>query len=383
MGRLEKYSKWVMSLIFAIIVIAVYKTFDNFNKILDVLKMIWSALTPFVIGFVIAYIFNMPIKRIDKGLKNSKRKFISKNAKPISIISVYFVALFLLLIIIRLIVPALYKNVVDLYYNVPRYFDEAISALVKWQDKHNITLFEVDKLTATNAFNNILNSIDITQFSKYAQGVVKITSGVTNFMIGVIASVYMLVEKERIVAAGQRLCRVIFKEETAEKFIEDATKINDIFSKYIFCQLLDAAMMTVLATIILSLLKVKYAIILGALIGIFNLIPYFGAIIAGASSVLITLITGGLLKAVWTGLALALLQQVDGNFIGPKIMGEVLDISPLWIIFAVTLGGGLFGVGGMVISVPIFMVIKMILSEVIVQAEAKKASRLKEEENDE
>lgn len=383
MGRLEKYSKWVMSLIFAIIVIAVYKTFDNFNKILDVLKMIWSALTPFVIGFVIAYIFNMPIKRIDKGLKNSKRQFISKNAKPISIISVYFVALFLLLIIIRLIVPALYKNVVDLYYNVPRYFDEAISTLVKWQDKHNITLFEVDKLTATNAFNNILNSIDITQFSKYAQGVVKITSGVTNFMIGVIASVYMLVEKERIVAAGQRLCRVIFKEETAEKFIENVTKINDIFSKYIFCQLLDAAMMTVLATIILSLLKVKYAIILGALIGIFNLIPYFGAIIAGASSVLITLITGGLLKAVWAGIALALLQQVDGNFIGPKIMGEVLDISPLWIIFAVTLGGGLFGVGGMVISVPIFMVIKMILSEVIVQAEARKASGLNEEENDE
>ncbi len=383
MGRLEKYSKWVMSLIFAIIVIAVYKTFDNFNKILDALKMIWSALTPFVIGFVIAYIFNMPIKRIDKGLKNSKRQFICKNAKPISIISVYFVALFLLLIIIRLIVPALYKNVVDLYYNVPRYFDETISALVKWQDKHSITLFEVDKLTATNAFNNILNSIDVTQFSKYAQGVVKITSGVTNFMIGVIASVYMLVEKERIVAAGQRLCRVIFKEETAEKFIEDVTKINDIFSKYIFCQLLDAAMMTVLATIILSLLKVKYAIILGALIGIFNLIPYFGAIIAGVSSVLITFITGGLLKAVWAGIALALLQQVDGNFIGPKIMGEVLDISPLWIIFAVTLGGGLFGVGGMVISVPIFMVIKMILSEVIVQAEARKASGLNEEENDE
>lgn len=383
MRRMEKYSKWVMSLMFAIIVIAVYKTFDNFNKILDVLKMAWSALTPFIIGFIIAYIFNMPIKKIDKRLKESKRAFLSKNSKPISIISVYFVAIFLLLIVIRLVVPALYRNIFDLYYNVPKYFDEAISALVEWQRKHNIALFEVDELTATSAFNNILSRIDITQFSKYAQGVVKITSGVTNFMIGIVASIYMLIEKDRIVSAGKRLCRLILKEEASEKFIEDVTKINDIFSKYIFCQLLDAGMMTVLATIILSLLKVKYAMILGALIGICNLIPYFGAIIAGALSVVITLITGGIFKAIWAAIALAILQQVDGNFIGPKIMGEVLDISPLWIIFAVTLGGGLFGVGGMVVSVPIFMVIKMILSEVVAQAELRKASKRNEEENNE
>ncbi|MBR4723547.1 MAG: AI-2E family transporter [Clostridia bacterium] len=374
MQKFEKYSKWVMALIFAVIVIAVYKTFDNFNKVADVIKTAWSALAPFVIGFVIAYIFNMPINKIDAVLKKSKNRFLKKNSKPISITSVYLISILLLLIVIRSIVPALYRNMVDLYYNVPRYFDETISALVKWQKEHNITLFELDEVTATNTFNSILSRIDITQFSKYAQGVVKITSGVVNFMIGAIASVYMLIEKERIIALGKRLCSIIFSEKTAKKIIRDVAKINEIFSKYIFCLLLDAVMMTVLATVILSLLKVKYAIILGALIGICNLIPYFGAIIAGVSSVLITLITGGLLKAVWTAIALAILQQVDGNFIGPKIMGEVLDISPLWIIFAVTLGGGLFGVGGMVISVPIFMVIKMILAEVISQVEQKKAS---------
>lgn len=375
MERFEKYSRWVMALIFAIIVIAVYKTFDNFNKIIDVIKLAWSALTPFVIGFVIAYIFNMPCKRIDAGIKKSKYKAFSKNSKAISIVLVYAAALLLLLIVIRSIVPALYKNALDLYYNAPKYFEQVISALVKWQQKHNITIFEVDKLTATNALNNILNSIDLTQFSKYAQGVIKITSSVMNILIGVIASVYMLIEKERIVASAKRLCRLIFKKETAEKFIKDVAKINDIFSKYIFCLLLDAVMMTLLATVVLSLLRVKYAIILGTLIGVCNLIPYFGAIIAGVSSVLVTLITGGILKAIWAAIALAILQQVDGNFIGPKIMGNVLDISPLWIIFAVTLGGGLFGVGGMVISVPIFMVIKMIFSEISDRLEARKANK--------
>lgn len=383
MRNFEKYSQWIMALIFSVIVIITYKTFDNFDKIVEVIKMAWSALTPFVIGFVIAYIFNMPIKKIDSGLKKSKRAFFSRNSKAISIVSVYFAALFLLFVVIRSIVPALYRNLLDLYYNVPKYFDDAMSAIVKWQNGHNITLFEVDKLTATNAFNNILNSIDVTQFSKYAQGVVKITSGVTNLMIGAIASVYMLVEKDRIVEASKRLCKIFLKEESADKFIDTVTKINEVFSKYIFCQLLDAALMTVLATVILSLLKVKYAMILGVLIGVCNLIPYFGAMIAGVSSVIITLITGGALKALWAAIALALLQQVDGNFIGPKIMGEVLDISPLWIIFAVTLGGGMFGVGGMVLSVPVFIVIKMILSEILGRLEAKKAVKSDEEEKNE
>lgn len=372
MKAFERYGKWGMALLFAVIVIAVYKTFDNFNKIIDAAKTVWDALTPFVTGFIIAYIFNMPCKKINGALEKSKYAFLKKNSKAISIISVYAAAVLLLVVIMHLIIPALYKNIIDLYYNMPKYFDQAISAIIAWQNEHDIKLLQVDEITATNALNEMLARIDVTQFSKYAQGVVKLTSGVMNFLIGVIASVYMLIEKERIVALCKRLCRLFFKTETSDKFMGGVIKINEIFSKYIFCLLMDAALMTVLATVTLSLLRVKYAMILGLMIGICNLIPYFGAIIAGASSVVITLITGGVLKAIWTAIAILVLQQVDGNFIGPKIMGDALDVSPLWIIFAVTLGGGLFGVGGMVVSVPVFVAVKMILSEVIGDAEARK-----------
>ena len=262
----------------------------------------------------------------------------------------------------------------ELYYNVPKYFDEATSTIIEWQEKNNITIIQFDAATATTTLSRVLSNIDIAQFSKYAQGVVKLTSGLLNFVIGLIASIYMLIEKDRIIALFKRLFRLILKENKAKKIIETLSKTNQIFAKYIFCLLLDAIMMAVLATIVLSILNVKYAIILGTIIGICNLIPYFGAIIAGISTVVITLITGGPVKAIWTGVALMVLQQVDGNFVGPKIMGEVLDISPLWIIFAVTFGGGLFGIGGMVISVPIFMVIRMIASELIKDIEDRKAA---------
>ena len=154
----------------------------------------------------------------------------------------------------------------------------------------------------------------------------------------------MLIDKEKIKASCRRVLYLILKEEKSSKLIMYVKRINGVFSKYIFCLLLDALIMAVAATTILSILNVKYAMILGLMIGVLNLIPYFGAICAAVLSIIITLITGGFFQALWTAIALIVLQQIDGNFIGPKIMGQVLDASPLWIIFAVTLGGGLFGI---------------------------------------
>ena len=109
------------------------------------------------------------------------------------------------------------------------------------------------------------------------------------------------------------------------------------------------------------------------MIGIFNLIPYFGAIIAGCLSVIITLLTGGFFKALWAAIFLIILQQIDGNFTSPKIMGGVLDTSPLLIILAVTLGGGLFGIVGMIISVPIVVTIKMAITDFMKEKEAEQS----------
>ncbi len=381
MKRFEEYGKWIMALMFAIIVIAVYKTFDNFSKIAEIAKTALDALSPLIIGFVIAYIFNMPCRKIEFKLTKSKFSFLRRRSKGISILFVYLLAVFLFFIGMRLILPALYKNILDLYYNIPKYFEEAVSTITEWQEKNDSKLIQLDKVTATNALSSVLSNIDISQFSKYAQGVIKLTSGVLSFVIGVVASIYMLIEKERIINLCKRFCKLVFKEKNAKKIIETLGKINQIFSKYIFCLLLDAALMAVATTIALSLLGVKYAIILGATIGICNLIPYFGAIISGVSAVVITLITGGPTQAIWTGVVLLVLQQIDGNFIGPNIMGEVLDISPLWIMFAVTLGGGLFGIGGMVVSVPIFMGVRMIVTEIVRNLEARKAARKANEEN--
>ncbi len=373
MKKFDKYRSWIIAFVFAVAVIAVYKTFDNFYKITEFIGVVIKALSPFVIGFIIAYILNIPAIKIENLCKKNKYGFIKKRSKGISIVGVYLITALLFYIAIRAIAPALYRNFVDLYNNIPGHINEALATIESLQKQYGFTLFEINEANIINAFNTFLGKIDITEFGKYAKGVVNITSGVINVFIGIIVSVYMLIEKEKIKKSLKRIARVLLKEEKAGKLIENVRKINNIFSKYLFCLLLAATIMAVLATIVLSILRVKYAIILGIMIGIFNLIPYFGAIIAGVLSVLITLLTGGFFQALWAAIALIILQQIDGNFTSPKIMGEVLDASPLLIILAVTLGGGLFGIGGMIISVPIVVTVKMAITEFIDEKEQEES----------
>lgn len=375
MKKFEKYSNWIFILVLFVIGVTVYKTFDNFYVITDGIAFLIDILSPFIIGFIIAYILNIPCKKISNACEKSKYKYIREKHKPISILSVYLVAVLILFVVVRTVVPAIYKNLLDLYYNIPRYAEEILMKFSKWQDENGVIIFELNEDSAKNAISKLLEAIDIKEFSKYAKGVINITSGVVDFFVGIVVSVYMLIDKEKIKNSLKKIIYLLINKNVCDKIIGVVKRTNDVFSKYIFCLLIDAAVMSVLSTIVLSILKVKYAIILGCTIGIFNLIPYFGAIFAIAITIIITFITGGLFQAIWTFVLLLILQQLDGNFIGPKIMGEVLNASPLLIIFAITLGGGIFGIGGMIVSVPLFIVLRMIISDFLKEKELKTSGK--------
>ena len=168
-----------------------------------------------------------------------------------------------------------------------------------------------------------------------------------------------------------RVVSIIFLRDKSENIFEYVAKTNDIFTQYIYCKLLEALIMTLFSTLALTILGIRYSLILGIVIGIFSIIPYFGSIISTVISVIITIFSTGIFPAIWTCAALLVLEQIDGNFIGPKIIGDKLNMRPLWVIFAVTVGGGLFGMIGLLLSVPVLMVIKMIISDLLNERERK------------
>ncbi len=372
MRKYQKYTKWIVPFVFGVALIVVYKTFDNISNVFNFVGDVFAAITPFVVGFIIAYILNLPCKKLEKFYTKTKLAFIQKKAKSFSIITIYVILLLVLMIFIRTIIPNLYSNIVDLYNNIIPFTQNAIAEIERLQENLGIAIFEINEDTAKEAVQKILNSINIKEFGKYAQGAFNFTSGIFKAFIALIISVYMLIDRDKIFKTFKRLLSVFFSKEKGLLISKYMGRINKIFQNYIYSCVLDAIIVAILATIILSLIGVKYAIIFGTLIGICNLIPYFGSIISNIITVIVTIFTGGWFKALWVAVALFILGQVDGNFIGPKIMGNKLEARPLLIIFAVTLGGGLFGVGGMVLSVPVVMVIRMILSEIIINIEEKK-----------
>lgn len=214
-----------------------------------------------------------------------------------------------------------------------------------------------------------MNSFDINSLGKYAQGIVSFTSGLVDLFIALIASVYMLIDKDRISAGIRRIVGLFSKKEVGDAFMEHCSKINLIFRKYVYSRLICCIVMAISCSIILGIMDEKYALLLGIFIGFMDMIPYFGSIISWIVCAVVMIFTGGLFHSIWCSLVMLVMQQIDGNILAPKVMGSKLDIRPLVIIIAVSAGGTLFGFVGMLISVPVVAIIRAIISEFVISRE--------------
>jgi len=369
MRKFQKYTNWITAFVFCIAVIAVYKTFDNFKNITEYISIFLKACRSFFIGFVIAYILNMPVIRIDKKFKTAKFKYISKHSYGISVSCVYVLSFIIIYVLIRTIIPTVFANVLDFYNTIPSYLDNIEDFVKNTEVFGKMKIFEDFHMSET--VRGLFNTFDIKRINEYAQGVFDVTSNVVNVFVAIIISVYMLLDKEKIINAIIRGAKAFFNTQKTEKMIARAKMINEIFVNYIYSRVICSLIMSVVCSVVLSVLGVKYAIVLGVFIGMSDMVPYFGSIVSSVAATVITLFTGGIWLGIWCGVILLILQQIDGNIISVKVMGSSLDLGPLPVIFGVVVGGSLFGFAGMVLSVPIIAVVKRILIQMINEREQK------------
>lgn len=358
-------TKWMYWFLFAVSVIVVYKLLDNFAEISEAIKGFFNVITPFLGGLLIAYILYIPASRIEKKLKKSKNKLVRKNARKLGTIFAYIIAILIIIIAMNLIIPTVVTSVAELVNNFQGYLGTLLD---------EISNLPEDSIWKSEQIQEILNSIkkvDISQIinldtiMQYAKGAISLVSGVVDAFVMVVVSVYALLERGKILSFARRLMAVIFNEELCKKIGKYFNDSNKIFYKFLSSQVIDAVIVGIIVTIAMSILKVKYAVLLGFMIGLFNIIPYFGAILGVALAILITLITGGITQAIWMAIVVIILQQIDANIINPKIVGDSLEISPLLIIFSVTIGGAYFGVLGMFLAVPVAAVLKIVINDYI------------------
>jgi len=370
MKKIKSGTKWFYWFSLIVAVVIIYKVLDNFTGIGIWLGNLLSVLKPFLMAILLAYLLYIPCRKIEKLYKKSKR--LSKKARGLAVATTYLLAILVIALLINTIFPMLSESIIDLAGNLPGYYDSAIEYVSNLPE---------DSIISEDLVQNVINKlkqIDFTKFfsaeniSMYLQKVVGIASGIFDTFITIVVSIYILIERSEILKFIKRLNSSLFSEKRCMTINRYFVKGNEIFFKYISSQVLDAIIVGVIMSIALSIMGVKYAILLGFLIGLFNLIPYFGAIIAVALAAIITIFTGGITQAIWVVVVLIILQQIDANIINPKIVGNALEISRILIIFSTTVGGAYFGILGMFLGVPVISVIKMILDDYIERNENKK-----------
>ncbi|MBR2786086.1 MAG: AI-2E family transporter [Clostridia bacterium] len=359
-------SKWFYWFTFAITIIIIYKVLDNFGEIGTWFSNFFKVVMPFILGIIIAYILYIPVKKVEGALKKLKKvKIIKNHARGLSVVAVYIVTILILTLVINYIVPIIIASIVDFVNHFQDYYNIIMEKINNLPDD---SVFRSDMVT--NAVNqlgqvDISKYINIEKITQYAQGALSVATGIFDFFVSIIVSAYILLERGDILKFLRKLTYAIFDEGKYKNIAKYFDNTNEIFIKFIASQLLDAIVVGILTSIAMSILGVKYAVLLGVMIGVFNMIPYFGAIIAVIIATIMTLITGGLSQAVWMVVIITILQQIDANIINPKIVGDSLKISPLLVILAVTIGGAYFGVLGMFLAVPVVAVLKVIISDFI------------------
>lgn len=355
-GDLKKWLYW-FSLALGIIII--FNLFNNFENIKIMVGNFFKVLSPFLIGILIAYILYLPCSKLERKINKTKSKFIKNHSRGMSIFAIYLIVALLLVLVSKFLFPIIIQSLVELFGNIQGYFSKIMNSVANMPEDSFIKKDIVEKLI------NQIKQINLNQILNYAKNLFGVASTLINAFVAVVVSIYVLKDRNKLTKSLRKFVRAIFKKDTAERIIKYFYNINDFFFKFLTSQVLDGIIVGILTTIAMMILGVKYALLLGMFIGICNLIPYFGAIFAVASACIITAVTGGIAQAVWMLIVVIILQQIDANIINPKIVGGSLKISPLLVIFAVTIGGAYFGVLGMFLAVPFMTLIKLIIEDFV------------------
>ena len=361
MDRDNKIKKWLFNFSICVAVIVVYKFLDNFNEIGNFISNLISVLMPFIVGILLAYILYIPCKKIEE-LLNKKRKF-KRKSRGLAIFIVYIILFIFIFLLFKVIIPPVIQSIIDLVNNLPNYYNNLNKIIGNIPSDLEILNIKVSDVLSKIINVDLHKYFSVESITSYIKGIIGIASSVFNIFITIIISIYTLCERASILNFMKKIVAGMFSKETYTQISNNFKRTNIVFFNFVSGQVIDAIIVGILTTIALLIMKVKYAVLFGFFIGLFNLIPFFGAIIAVAITIVITMCTGGIWKGICVGIVITILQQIDANIINPKIIGDRLKISPILNIISVTLFGEYFGILGMFLAVPTVAMLKLIIND--------------------
>ena len=344
--------------------------------------MFVSTLQPFIIGGTLAYLLNFILKFYEERvLSHEMLKKMKKSGKrAIGLVLTYITASIITYLFIQFVLPQLISSIVGLANNIPQYVEDFTKLANDLINNMNLQPEYIDLIT--NKFGELVTYI-ITIISNLlpvvGNFIVEATSSILNIIIGIIVSIYILIDKEKFMALGKKVVYAFSSEERANFILRLATQSNMTFSRFIGGKILDSFIIGVLTFIILTIFKMPYVLLISVIVGVTNIIPFFGPFIGGIPAAIIILFVSPT-KALWFVIIIIIIQQIDGNIIGPKILGDSIGISAFWILFSLLVAAKFMGFVGMVIGVPLFAIFYSIIKEIVELKLSKKGLPINTEE---
>lgn len=326
-----------------------------------------SIFMPIIIGFVMAYLFNFILRFYEEKvfrfniLKKKKPKLI----RFMGLILTYATVTLLIFTFMKFVFPQILSSIMGLVNDIPSYVSKITDLVNDFNSKYEIQEEYYNFIVAK--WDEYRDSIIrfATNLIPVLGNIVKIIlSSVWNIVLGIIVSIYLLIDKERFLALSKKTTRALFSEERSDRIIELANRGNNIFGKFLSGKILDSFIIGILTFVVITIFKMPYTILISFIVSITNIIPFFGPFIGAIPSAMIILFVSPI-KALWFLLIILAIQQIDGNIIGPKILGDSLGISAFWILFSLLVTGKLFGLLGMIVGVPLFVFIYSIIKEFV------------------
>ncbi len=364
---MKKFSiDWKTCFRVGISLFALYLAITYWDKVSSFVGVAVGAAAPLLIGAVIAYLVNLLMARYEKWFfPRSEKKFVCRVRRPLCMTGAYVTLVAVVALVVALVVPQLYSCVKLLVSKIPGVINYVIDLLDKYHllsDEYLSQLEKIDWKSRLDQIFGIITSGIGNVMDVVISTVTALFSGLVTALISIIFSIYLLSSKERIASQLTRLLKRIVKPRTYSRALHVADVVNQSFRKYIVGQCTEAVILGVLCALGMWILQIPYAAMIGAFIAFTALIPVAGAYI-GAGVGAFMILTVSPVKALIFLVFIIILQQIEGNLIYPKVVGSSIGLPGIWVLAAVTVGGGVMGVTGMLIGVPVAAAVYKLLGE--------------------
>ena len=344
----------------------------RFAAILDQILRVCNILMPIIMGIVIAYLLNPVVEFYERHLDRSLGKFIEKKTKKkvsmrgLSIFISVIIVLAVIALLIMMVVPQIYTNISNLVYSLPEQIQNLVGKLMELA-KNNEKVRNAINGFYDNIMNYITNWIKsdmLGQVSVVIDRIMGIFGTAVNCLVAFIVAIYVLLSKETFRRQIKKCINAFFNERQTNVIVSVVKESDKIFGGFISGKIIDSFIIGVICFVCCLILRMPYVALVSVIVGVTNLIPFFGPYIGAIPSAVLILLDSPS-KGIVFIIFIAILQQVDGNIIGPKILGQSTGLSPFWVVFAIFLGNGLFGIVGLFIGVPLWAVVYYLIKRYV------------------